>query len=193
MKFQLRHIAIPAALLLMFITRSHHFASTYFLPDATLAIFLLAGFMLPGLGRVSLAAFTLLMLTVSGIDYYAVTADGIEDYCITPAYLFLVPTYGMMWIAGSWLSRHMQSSMRGFLLFTLTALFATTAAFVISNAGFFLLSGRIGEMGLFEYVNRVAQYYLPYLGGSMAYLLPAALAYIAYTQKNQPAQGTALH
>lgn len=181
MKTQTRQILIFAAfVLLMAITRSHHFASSFNLPDASLAIFMLSGFMLPGFGKKSAAAFIFLLLAAAGIDYYAINMAGVDDYCFTPAYLFLIPTYAVMWLGGSWISSRMKHDLSGLALFGVTAWLCTTLAFAVSNLGFFLLSGRLGEMNIVEYAGRVAQYYPPYAGGSLLYLGLAALAFAVY-------------
>lgn len=181
MNTQTRQILIFAAfVLLMAITRSHHFASSFNLPDASLAIFMLSGFMLPGFGKKSLSAFIFLLLAAAGIDYYAINLAGIDDYCFTPAYLFLIPTYAVMWLGGSWISRRMKHDLSGLALFGVTAGLCTSLAFAVSNLGFFLLSGRLGEMNMAEYASKVAQYYPPYTGGSLLYLGLAALAFTIY-------------
>ena len=106
MQIQTKQLGIFAGLvLLMAVTRGSHFGSSFALPDATLAIFLVAGFMLPRFTLTALATFIFLLLEAGGIDYYAIAYQGVSDYCVSPAYWFLIPTYASMWFAGHCLLR----------------------------------------------------------------------------------------
>jgi hypothetical protein len=84
-------------LLLMIATRGHHFGTLHNSPGATWAVFFLAGvylrvvWVLPGL---------LAMTWV--LDFVAYTWGGSSGFCLTRAYLFLLPAYGALWLAGCW-------------------------------------------------------------------------------------------
>ena len=120
--------------LLMVLTRGSHFGSSFLLPDASLAIFLLCGFMLPRFTLTALTAFSLLLLVAGGIDYYAINVAGVSDWCVTPAYWFLIPTYASMWFGGSWFAAKQQNTWRSLALFGGVSWLSTTTAFFISNA-----------------------------------------------------------
>jgi hypothetical protein len=190
MQIQTKQAGIFAAMiLLMGITRTSHFGSTIHLPDATLAIFLIAGFMLPRYTWAALAVFALLLLEAGGIDYYAIAYRGVSDYCVSPAYWFLLPTYASMWLGGRWFAAQ-QQNLRSLALFTGVSWLATTIAFMISNGSFYLLSGRFTEMSVMEYTARVAKYYPPYLSSSLMYLAFAAVIYVALNQLNKTSSST---
>ncbi len=174
-----------ALILLMAVTRGSHFGSSINLPDATLAIFLVAGFMLPRFTWLALAAFMLLLLQAGGLDYYAIVHRGVSDYCVSPAYGFLIPTYASMWLGGRWFAAHQQNNLRGLALFGAVSSLATTIAFLISNGAFYLLSGRFTEMSVVEYAARVTKYYPPYAGNSLMYLAFAAVIYTSVIQLNK--------
>jgi hypothetical protein len=96
-----REVFVVAALAAaMWLTRSHqiddHFGSFIDLPDASWAVFFIAGVV--GLRWWAPAA---LMLNAGVIDYLALLA-GVSDYCVTPAYPFLIPTYLTLWASGRW-------------------------------------------------------------------------------------------
>lgn len=192
MQLQTKHVGIFAALvLLMAVTRGSHFGSSAYLPDATLAVFLLGGFFLARFSWVAMLAFGLLLLEAGGIDYYAINVAGVSDWCVTPAYGFLIPTYAIMWLGGSWFAKQQQSGWRSLALFGGVAWLATTLAFLVSNGSFYLFSGRYSEMGVAEYAGNMAQYYPPYLAGSLMYLALAAVAYVLLGNANKAAAGTA--
>jgi len=163
---------------LMLFTRFNHFGSSVSFPDASLAVLLLSGFFLARSFKLSLAAFALLLLEAGAIDYYATQFAGVSDWCITPAYWFLVPTYATMWLAGHWLASRPQKSLGDLTMFGGASCLAISVAFVISNGSFYFLSGRYTEMNLSEYAEYVARYYPPYLSGSLMYLTLAVGVYI---------------
>jgi hypothetical protein len=179
MQLQTRSIGIFAAMaLLMAATRYNHFGSAVALPDASWAVFFLGGFFLAGRSWTVLLAFVALLLEAWGIDYYATQIQGVSDWCVTPAYGFLIPTYASLWLGGSWFAARKQNTWRSLGEFFGIAVLATSIAFLISNVSFYLLSGRIGDMSVVEYATSVAKYYTPYVTGSILYLAVAALLYV---------------
>jgi hypothetical protein len=72
---------------LMALTRVHHFGDAFSLPDASLAVFFLAG--------MSVSSFSFLgflLLEAGVIDYVAITQFNVNDFCVSAAYVFLIPT-----------------------------------------------------------------------------------------------------
>lgn len=168
--FSDRRLSVALALaLLMAATRFHHFGDLTHLPDASLAVFLLGGFYLRGL-----RAFVCYLAEAALIDYLAIAYGGVSDWCVTPAYAFLIPTYGSVWFAGLWYARRSSFEWRtaGPLLGALLA--GVSAAFLISNGSFYLLAGYFSDMSWTEYAARVAKYYPPYLSGALMYVVLAA-------------------
>lgn len=194
MQLQIKQLGILAALaLLMAATRFNHFGSSISLPDASLAVFLLAGFFTARLTWPALLAFVLLILEAGGIDYYAINVAGVSDWCVTPAYWFLIPTYACMWLVGRWFASRQQYNFNSLALFCGASWLSITAAFLISNASFYLLSGRYSDMKLAGYADRVAQYYPSYLAGSMTYLALATVVYILLVNLSKTSAGIYHH
>ncbi|MEO8331282.1 MAG: hypothetical protein ABI479_02535 [Gallionella sp.] len=183
---QTRTVAIFAALAaLMTATRFDHFGSAVSLPDASYAIFFLGGLYLARSARVALAAFTVLILEAGLIDYYATSVQGISDWCMTPAYWFLIPTYGSLWLIGRWFARRQTMkghSMEGIGLIglALVAWVANSFAFMFSNATFYLFSERFTDMSAVEYASRVAQYYGSYVSVALLYIACAVALHMAF-------------
>ena len=163
---------VTILVVLMAATRSHHFDSLTHLPDASLAVFILAGFYLP------LIAFPTLLLVAGVADYFAFNYVGINDWCFTPAYWFLVPTYAVLFYAGRFFSKRYQFTWRGLMEFAAIAAGATSVAFLISNASFYLLAGYFEKMSALEYVGSVAQYFMPYQVSALMYLSIAAVLHV---------------
>ena len=164
---------------LMAATRMHHFGTSLHLPDASLAVFLLAGFLLA-----SPLLFGALFLEAVALDYVAITQLGVDNYCVTPAYWFLLPTYAVLWFAGRYVAHNNQDNLRGLGLFAAISLLAVNVAFVISNGSFYLFSGKFAEMGIAEYASRMTQYYVPYVSGAVLYLIPAVLLYVLINRRS---------
>ena len=88
--------------LVMTATRVNHFAA---LPDASWAVFFVAGFYLRGSLR---WAFPLLIALAVLIDFFVIASQGINfwsHYCVSAAYWFLLPAYFVLWLGGSALRR----------------------------------------------------------------------------------------
>lgn len=171
---QKKSLALCALLmLLMAVTRSHHFDSLTHLPDASLAAFLLAGFYLP------FVAFPVLLVVAGLADYFAFNYASVSDWCFSPAYWFLIPTYAVLFYAGRFYAARHSQTWRGLGLFTAIACAATSVAFVISSGSFFLFSGRFAEMSAMQYAGSVAKYFLPYQISAFMYLSVAVVIQIA--------------
>ena len=163
--------------LVMAATRYHHFGDALHLPDASLAVFFLAGVL-----ALPLAVFPVLLLEAGVIDLLAIGMGGVSDYCVSPAYGFLIPTYAALWFAGRWHGTHHEARWRA-LPSLYTTLFASVGvAFLISNGSFYAFSGRFPEMGLAEYATLVARYYPPYVLGAFGYVTLAVMLYALATR-----------
>lgn len=162
-----RSTAVIAGLaVLMALTRFHHEGTAFTLADASLAVFFLGGYYL---GRT--AMFAALLAGAFVIDYLAIAYGGISGFCVSPAYVFLVPTYGVMWIAGRWSARLPGWSVSAVLRICGALFTATTVAFVISNLSFYLLSGRLDHLGWSRYAASLAHDYPGYLGAALMYCI----------------------
>jgi hypothetical protein len=182
---QSKSIVIFAVLAaLMAATRFNHFGSAFSFPDASYAVFFLGGLYLSRLARVSALVFIALLLEAGLIDYYATSVQGISDWCMTPAYWFLIPTYGSLWLVGRWVSSRpaMQNHTmenKGLVVLALAAWLASSFAFAFSNVTFYLFSERFADMSMVEYSTRVAQYYVSYVSVALLYIACAVAVHMA--------------
>jgi hypothetical protein len=158
---------------LMALTRYHHFGSSAFLPDASFAVFLLAGFYLRSPWWLAL-----FMAEAALIDSVTI-AGGVSAFCVTPAYALLIPTYGVLWLAGRVYSRLHRWAWTTLVPLAAVALVGVAVAFLISSGSFYLFSGYFPEMSALEYAGRVARYFPPYLTSACLYLALAAMIHVA--------------
>lgn len=151
-----RQVAIALILLiLMAITRGYHFATLReILPSASWAVFFLAGAYLQ-----SPWALPVLLVFAGSLDYTAITWGGVSAYCISPAYVVLVPAYAVLWLAGRWYRarndfRCMAPIRLAFAVFT-----GTLICEFLSRGSFYFLSERFGEPSLAGYGARLSMYF----------------------------------
>ena len=157
-------IAALALITLMAITRVHHFGGALSLPDASLAVFFLMGLLSANRWLLGF-----LLLEAGLVDYLAIDQFGVSDWCISPAYIFLIPTYAVMWLAGRYCTRFKSMVFSQLAIqFGILGL-ATSTAFLISNGSFYLLSARFSDMPWGQYMENVAQYYPAYMIATLIY------------------------
>lgn len=154
---------------LMAATRFHPMGSALNLPDASLAVFFLAGWFIRS--PLVLAGF---LAAAFSIDYVAITYAGTSGFCVSPAYGFLLPAYAVMWLAGRWAVSSPAPDRASWKRW-MPALFAsTTTAYLITEVSFFLFSGRENGVDWATYGSGMIEHYPSYLAGTAAY---AVLAY----------------
>src|SRR5262245_45440466 len=98
-----------ALLLVLAVTRSGHFGSSFKLPDASWAMFWLSG-------ALALRWWwpMVMMIAAALIDYFVIS-NGVSSYCLTPAYPFLIPTYLSLWFTGRWVANFLNGGARSLL------------------------------------------------------------------------------
>ena len=159
-------LSLAAAIAL---TRSTHFGTSEILPDASLAAFLLGGLLLQ-----RSCGFTVLLAVAFGADVLSAQTATEAGWCMTPAYFGLIPTYGVLWLAGRWLEK---TNKLDFVHSAGTSLAAIALAFVISKTTWYAFSGTVANMGVADFALAVAKYFPPYLGSAMLYLVPVWLGW----------------
>jgi hypothetical protein len=175
-----RLVALALAAL-MAATRVHHFGVGAIAPDASTAVFLLAGLML-GSPYWLLA----LMAEATLLDLFAIKMIGVEAVCVTTGYGLMFPAYAMLWLAGR-SRRHAPALDLATAAKLLVATVAGTAGFFLfSNIGYYIGGGFADQMGATEYVTRVLRYFPFYLVVTFAYGA-AAIAILALARRLQPA------
>jgi hypothetical protein len=158
--------------LLMLATRGHHEISPVHLPDASWAVFFLAGLYLN-----SRWLFVAFFLLAAGMDYVAITWGGVSSFCVTGAYLFLVPAYGALWLAGRSYRLGTDLSYRDLLHLALYAFAGTLICELISSGGFYFFSGRFVDTNMGEFAERLVSYLPANIFNQVLYLGLAALVH----------------
>ncbi|MGH8647004.1 MAG: hypothetical protein ACREX4_22120 [Gammaproteobacteria bacterium] len=161
---------------LMAATRSHHFAATLHLPDASWAVFFLAGFYLRPLW-----VFPALLALAGVSDYVAIAWLGVSDFCASPAYGFLLPAYGALWLAGRWYAGRHRSALSTLVPLAGSVVFGAAVCEIISSGGFYFFSGRFAETSLVELGLRLAKYFPPALVSLAFWMGIAIVVHIVFT------------
>lgn len=151
--------------LLMILTRSHHFASMQNLADASWAIFFLAGIYLR-------SAWPLLGFFVLSwwLDFAAYTWGGVSDFCLTPAYVFLLPAYASLWLAGRWYAKRYQFAWRTVVPLSLSIMAGLILCELFSSGGFYFFSGRFTDTTLNTFGEQLIKYFPLYIETFVFYI-----------------------
>jgi len=153
-----KQTAIAAAIaFFMLLTRGSHTLTPFNLPDASLVIFLLGGLWLR---RTSW--FVALFALATCIDFGAAALDPAQGFCLTNGYWGLILSYGVMWLAGLWLSKKQDAFAP--LSYALISTLTTFVAFAISTQTYYLFSGRFPAQGLIESMKHGWEYLPSWMG-----------------------------
>ena len=178
-----KELPVSLALLsLLWVTRSgvvgSHFGSALNLPDASWAVFWLLGFWTRRVHWL-VAAF---IASVTA-DYFAVH-NGTSADCFTPAYLFLIPAYLSLWIAGRWAQHRLMPEVKSWSLVSLSVVAGVFACFTCANIGMYIASDTVNSLSAWAYTLAIAQYLPLYLATTALYVGIGVL--IAYLIKQIP-------
>lgn len=162
-------LAIATALvLLMTASRGHHLASLAHLPGASWAVFFLAGAYL----RPRWALPALLGLAFS-LDYVAIAWQGVSDFCVSAAYVALIPAYAALWGAGRLYAARHSDTVRTLPWLALCAFGGVVVCELISSGSFYFFSGRFAEPTLAVFAERLATYLPGDLGNAAFWIVMA--------------------
>lgn len=153
--------------LAMFVTRIGHFGEYGGPPDASWAVFFLAGLWLRDL-RAFPAFFAL-----GWVADLVAFGLGTPTLCYSPAYLFLIPAYGLLWWAG-----HAVAAAGAGWRIAAVLPFAAAGCFAIANLGMYLLAPPASPTTLTAFASQVAGWFPGYLL-TMAVYTAAGLAIAA--------------
>jgi len=163
-------------MLLMIATRGQHFAALHSLPGASWAVFFLAGIYL----RTVWSLPGLLVLTWV-LDFAAYTWDGgTSRFCITPAYVFLLPAYSSLWLAGRWYAQGYRFEWRTLLPLVAAMLVGAVFCELFSSGGFYFFSGRYAEPTFTEFGAQLLKYFPSYLQSLAFYVGTTAVVHVLF-------------
>jgi hypothetical protein len=153
---------------LVLVTRTNYSSAVIDTPDISLAAFFIAGVWIP-----SALAFGLLFLVAALADQLSFMA-GVSDWCFTPAYVFLVPTYASLWYAGYLCRKTDFFRIAGALKVAVYFVLAVVVAYLISSYSFYFFSGRLTPTTAVQYTQALAKYFWhPYFSWAAAYTVLA--------------------
>lgn len=159
---------------LMIVTRVNHFGTAIHLPDASMAVFFLGGLYL----RRHLLFFGLSLLA-GALDWASITFAGVGDFCITPAYSFLLPAYAVLWYGGRLYTDRLTGSAGSIAGAIGVGLVSATLSFMVSNGAFYWLGGRYADPHFGEYAARLLQWAPLFVRVAMAYIAVAMAVHAA--------------
>ncbi|MFY2764078.1 hypothetical protein [Arenimonas sp. MALMAid1274] len=175
--------------LVMAATRFNHFGSV---PDASWAVFFIAGYQLRGSVR---WAFPALMAIAVAVDYLVISATGQNfwtHYCVSPGYWFLLPAHFSLWAGGSLLRRYAPEPTANALALLVLAVVASVAAcHLFAQGGFYWLSNSVADPTLAGWAKNYADWFLPYLRTTGMYVALATVVHLAMLAVLRPGTSAA--
>lgn len=117
-------LAIVSLTVLMAVTRIEHFSQ--FAPDASTAVFFLAGLLIGS--PLWLAAF---LAEALALDVAAIQVVGVDPACITFGYAMMLPAYAALWLAPRLLRKDFQPDVRHFTQLALACVAAVDRKSVV--------------------------------------------------------------
>lgn len=145
----------------MLLTRGDHLLTLVSLPDASFALFLIGGLLLKKpKWFISLFAFSV------AIDLVTLSINSEYHILINLGYFGLLPSYGIMWVAGS-----RAANIKSFIKFTSFGALATLIAFLISTQTYNLLSGAFPDITIKQSLQTGWEYLPQSLIYTMSYLM----------------------
>src|SRR5688572_30177854 len=165
-------------------TRLNHFGA---IPDASWAVFFVAGYYLRDAVR---WAFPALMALAVLVDWYVISASGgafWSHYCVSPGYWFLLPAYFSLWAAGTTVARFGGKSGANTLGLLVLAVFAGTAlCHLFAQGGFYWFSDSVTAPTFAGWAKNYADWFLPYLRTTGIYVGLATVLHVAFVQFAAP-------
>lgn len=146
--------------------------------DASWAIIFLVGFYLR-----NYLGLPMLILSTIAIDFAVIAArGGHQDYYLTPSYLFIIPAYSALWLAGRYVASKYSESLTGLLTLIGSAVVGIILCDLISSAGFYWMSAPMVELSTAEFLSRIVAFMPLSLKSTLLYLAIAAVAHMAFLQ-----------
>ena len=155
-----KYLVLVTAILLMALTRNSHSLTSLSIPDATMALFFIAGFYLK-----DLRWFAGLFLLSTLIDAITSYIDPSMNLWHNISYLGMIFAYAIMWLAGAITIKNKSS-----FYFLLSSTISTVIAFTVSTQTYNLLSGAFPNITIkqslhtgWEYLPQTFIYTMSYL------------------------------
>lgn len=145
-------------------TRIEHFGINRIAPDASTAVFFLAGLLIGN--PLWLVAF---LAEALALDVTAIKAVGVGPVCVTFGYVMMIPAYAALWFVPRTLRADFKPGILGFAKLALACVAGLAAFFALSNIGYYFGGGFSTSLGFAEFARRIVQYFPYYLVSTLVY------------------------
>jgi hypothetical protein len=159
--FLKKYTAILIIVFLMVLTRGSHLLTSISLPDASFALFLIGGMLLK-----KPKWFIYLFAGSVLIDLTTLSINPTDQIPINLGYLGLLPSYGIMWLIGLYVSKK-----KDVLNFVIFSALGTFVGFMISTQTYNLLSGTFPNITIKESIQTGWEYFPHSFIYTMSYLM----------------------
>ena len=159
--FLKKYTAILIIVFLMVLTRGSHLLTSISLPDASFALFLMGGMLLKK-PKWFISIFAASVL----IDLITLSINPTDQIPINLGYLGLLPSYGIMWLIGLYVSKT-----KDILKFAIFSSLGTFVSFMISTQTYYLLSNKFPGITIQESIQTGWEYFPHSFIYTMSYLM----------------------
>ena len=156
-----------------------HLGTAWSPPDASWAVFFIAGFYLPREWRWALPA---LIFEAVAIDIASIRFCGVSNFCVTAAYWFNAPAYAALWIGGAWLRSGYEGQPRDLGRLAVSMSISVSVSFLLTQGSFYWLGGRIPQPSLGGWWSNFTAWYGYFMAVSSGYVAVVAVVHAAVTR-----------
>lgn len=164
---------------LMIATRSGHLGTSWSPPDASWAVLYLAGFYFGHEWRWALPT---LICSAIAVDFIVIKDFGVSSYCVTVAYVFMLPAYAVLWLGGAWMRRAYRHEPADLARWAASLGLAASLCFLMTHTTFYWLGGRVADPSLGGWWQSFTHWYPGFVGVPFVYTGIAALLQAAFAR-----------
>jgi hypothetical protein len=124
----------------------------------------------------------LLLTEAALLDFAAINFQGVSSFCMSPAYIALIPAYGALWFTGRWFAGHLAITFRSLGELVVAVTGSAAIAEIISSGSFYFYSGRFTDASLAGFAPRFLEYFPGNLATMSLYVAFAAVLYAIIVQ-----------
>jgi hypothetical protein len=191
MKLTARRLAGFGALwALMTVTRSGHLGTAWQPPDASWAVLYIAGFYFWREWRWALPT---LLCSAIAVDFIVIRDFGVSAYCVTVAYIFMLPAYSLLWLGGAWMRRAHRHDLADPVRCVTSLAIAASLCFFLTDATFYWLGGRVPDPSLGGWWQNLTQWYPGFIGVPFGYVGIAALLHTVWARSGRARVAADVH
>ena len=119
------------------------------------------------------------------VDFVVIRDLGVSSYCVTVAYVFMLPAYAALWLGGARMRRAYRHDLADLVRWVVSLGLASSLCFLLTNATFYWLGGRIADPTLGGWWQSLTHWYPGFVGVPFVYVGIAGLLHAALVRPSR--------